>query len=855
MATDEELGDYGFDSISLTKFANELNDYYNLELLPTVFYNYPTIEKLSDFLIENHPEALSEKYKTSISTGQNTMEVSRVNSPDLSLETSKRPRFLRETAVKSTNMSHEVSVELVAIIGMSCRFPGSADPESFWNNLKENKDLITEVPEERWNWKAYYGDPKAEKGKTKAKWGGFITDADKFDPLFFNISPREAELMDPQQRITLQAVWHALEDAGVNPKAISGSNTGVFIGSYFDDYASLIQKHGLMQEAQAGTGLSQSILANRISYLFNLHGPSEPVDTACSSSLIAIHRAVEYIRPGNCDMVIAGGVSLNLVPETLLTLSQAGMLSEDGRCKTFDQDANGYVRGEGVGIIILKSLSKAEADGDRIYGVIRSTSENHGGKANTLTSPNPNAQAELLLKAYRQAKINPEDVSYIEAHGTGTPLGDPVETEGLKMAFERLYKEHGLKPAKVPHISLGSVKANIGHLEAAAGIAGVIKVILAMKHQMIPGNPQLKTPNTYLKLENTSFRLQKDTTTWTSGENGPRIAGVSSFGFGGVNAHVVIEQYTDQLKIRNGQLKIKNDQLEIKNDQLEIKNGQLKIENDQLEIKNDQLEIKNDQLEIKNDGLKIENDPVIIVLSARNQERLKAVVKNLLDYLNDSTSHNSEFIIHNLAYTLQTGREAMEERLAFMAGDIDELIKRLQNYLSGNNEELLSGNTKKGKADFLLEGEAGKGYIEIAIRNREAKSLAQLWVKGVEIDWNLLYGDHKAEKRPQKISLPGYPFARERYWIPEAEGSTQALHGSTYLHPLLHRNESDLREQKFTSVFTGGEVFFEAHKVKNEKMLPGVAYLEMAREAGVRSIGQQITRIGGYYLAESRSSR
>ncbi|WP_136669441.1 beta-ketoacyl synthase N-terminal-like domain-containing protein, partial [Flavobacterium sp. H122] len=284
-------------------------------------------------------------------------------------------------------------------------------------------------------------------------------------------------------------------------------------------------------------------LVNRISYLLDIHGPSEPIDTACSSSLIAIHKAVESIRNGRCDMAIAGGVNALLSPELTLSFSQAGMLSEDGKCKSFDQRANGYVRGEGVGVVILKSLAKAEQDGDHIYGLIRGSAENHGGKANTLTSPNPNAQKDLLIKAYTTADIDPRDVSYIEAHGTGTPLGDPIEVEGLKSAFKELYKERHLSQPEAAYCGIGSVKANIGHLEAAAGMGGVMKVLLSMKYKTLPGNPQLETPNEYLKLTGSPFYLQKETKAWLTENNKPRIAGISSFGFGGANAHIVIEEY------------------------------------------------------------------------------------------------------------------------------------------------------------------------------------------------------------------------------------------------------------------------------------------------------------------------
>ncbi|WP_233603296.1 SDR family NAD(P)-dependent oxidoreductase [Pedobacter sp. KBW06] len=729
---EDELGDYGFDSILITRFCHQLNEYYGLALLPTSFYHYPTAGRFSQFLLEEHLGSLIQKHGGSPITGRSTNLINQPGKGLNSVAMLKSPliRHHQFTWNSKFGRGQEETRQdntAVAVIGMSGRFPGSPDLAAFWENLKANKDLIVEIPEERWDWKAFYGDPKQDKHKTKAKWGGFIDDIDKFDPLFFNISPMEAELMDPQHRIAIETVYHALEDAGINVKDLSGSDTGVFIGSYFNDYSSLVQRHGLSQEAQSITGLSHSILTNRISYLFNLTGPSEPVDTACSSSLIAIHRAVENIRSGSCRIVIAGGGSLDIIPETLLPLSQAGMLSEDGRCKTFDQAANGYVRGEGVGMLVLKSLKQAEADGDRIYAVIRGTSVNHGGKANSLTSPNPAAQKELLMKAYRSANIDPRDVSYIEAHGTGTPLGDPIETEALKLAFKALYKERGLDFPAVPHCSIGSVKTNIGHLEAAAGIAGVVKVLLSLKHKILPGNPQLKTPNAYLQLDGTPFSLQKDTTEWAADNHKARISGVSSFGFGGSNAHLILEEYRSEKQVYD--------------------NG---------------------------------NRPVIILLSARNVARLKDQVKNLADHL---LSHPDEQL-HSIAYTLQTGREAMEERLALTAGDLHELSAKLNAYLEEKPGDFYTGNIKRDSGSFVLDGKAGEAYIHAAISAGEVAALAELWVKGIGIDWLLLYPG----KKPQKISLPTYPFARERYWIPDQQVKSMngAVTGSGFSADILY---------------------------------------------------------------------
>lgn len=779
---DEELGDYGFDSILFTRFNNELNAYYDLDLMPTVFYNYSTIKTFVEHLVEEHLENLLKRHDVNSKKSIGSSGV-KLNTFQNSQEKKSRFTISNSTSVEINKISKGKNMERIAIVGMSGRFPGSPDLNTFWNNIKENKDLIKEIPKSRWDWKSHYGDPHKEENKTKVKWGGFIEDVDKFDPLFFSISPLEAEFMDPQQRIVLEAVYHALEDGGISPTAIRGTNTGIFVGVGSSDYSMLFKGKDVPIQPQAAIGSAHSILVNRISYLLDLHGPSVPIDTACSSSLVAIHQAVEQIRNGHCDMAIAGGVNVLLAPELTISFSKAGMLSEDGRCKTFDERANGYVRSEGVGVVILKPLSKAEADGDHIYGVIRGIAENHGGKANTLTSPNPNAQKELLLKAYRSAGISPNDVSYIEAHGTGTPLGDPVEIEGLKLAFEELYKTGDFSKKDTPHCGIGSVKTNIGHLEAGAGMPSIIKVLLSMKHKTLAGNVHLETPNKYLRLDGSPFYLQEKTKDWSTDNGKHRIAGVSSFGFGGANAHVIIEEYISKEKRPY-----------------------------------------------------ISNAPAIIILSAKNEERLKKQVSNLRKHIET----NPDASLYDIAYTLQVGREAMDERLTVIVNDLKELKSQLEKYAKDQTKGFLKGNAKKNKNDFFLKGNAGKSYIEIAIKEKELESLAQLWIKGISIDWKILYEEGCF---PNKISLPTYPFIRKRCWVYDQIGGNSVSNTVNKLHPLLHINESSLKQQKYTSTYEGTEIFLADHVVNEEKILPGVAYLELARAAGELSTENTITQL------------
>ncbi|WP_281991706.1 beta-ketoacyl synthase N-terminal-like domain-containing protein, partial [Aquimarina aggregata] len=528
-----EFGQFGLDSITLTKLANSINGYFKLAIVPTLFYSYKNIETLSAYLVSEYPDEISAVLNT-----ENKPQKINIPSAAFKLKDTK----VSKRTPKMRKKNHNIKNEDIAIVGISGKYPGSPDLKTFWENLVKNKDLITEIPLERWDWKSMYGDSDTNAETTKAKWGGFIDDVDKFDHSFFKISPKEADLMDPQHRLCLEITWAALEDAGIVPATLSGSNTGVFIGVTGNDYYSLIQDQKIITQAHMATGVSHTMLTNRISYMLDLHGPSEVIDTACSSSLVAVHRAIESIRSGHCEVAISGGVNTILSPKVTLCLSKAGMLTEDGRCKTFDASANGYVRGEGAGIVILKTLKQAALDGDHIYGVIKGSAENHGGKASSLTAPNPDAQRDLILKAYKNADVNPEDVSYIETHGTGTSLGDPIELEGLQMAFKELSKGK----YKYGSIGLGSVKTNIGHAEAAAGIAGITKVILMMQHKKIPGNVHLKEVNPYLKLDNTPFYLLKDSKNWVV--DNKAIAGVSSFGFGGSNAHLIVEEYDNSPK-------------------------------------------------------------------------------------------------------------------------------------------------------------------------------------------------------------------------------------------------------------------------------------------------------------------
>ena len=423
--------------------------------------------------------------------------------------------------------------EPIAVVGMACRFPGADDLESFWDLLESGRDAVTTVPADRWDADLLVDPDPAAAGKMVTAQAGFLNGPiDGFDPLFFGISPREAQEMDPQQRLFLEVAWEALEDAGIPPEKLNGTDTGVFAGAIWHDYADLACGISEALSSHSATGRALNMVANRLSYVLGLRGASLVLDSACSSSLLAVHLACQSIWSGESSAAIAGGVNLLLSPETMVSLSRFGGLSTDGRCKAFDARADGFGRGEGCGVVVLKPLSKALADNDDIWCTIRGSATNNDGLSNGLTAPNPVAQEEVLRAAYRKAGVSPDEVHYVETHGTGTALGDPIEATALGAVLGRG------RPAEQP-LRIGSVKSNMGHLEAAAGIAGFIKTALALKHRRVPRNLHFENPNPHIPFGELRLTVPTAAEPWP--QDSPLYAGVSAFGWGGSNVHVVVE--------------------------------------------------------------------------------------------------------------------------------------------------------------------------------------------------------------------------------------------------------------------------------------------------------------------------
>jgi acyl transferase domain-containing protein len=423
----------------------------------------------------------------------------------------------------------------IAVVGMAGRFPGAEDVDELWADLAAGVSAIREIPESRWSSTRFFDPDPACLTATYCNRGGFLDDVDRFDAPFFNISGKEAEQTDPQQRLFLEEAWRALEDAGYTGEALNGSSCGVFVGAGASEYLTRMNQAAAVKQAQAFWGNEASILAARISYFLNLKGPSIAVNTACSSSLVALHLACQSLLAGETEMALAGGAFITLAPDYLIVASNGNMLSPEGRCKTFDASADGFGPGEGVGVLVLKPLDRALRDGDQIHGVIKATAINQDGRTNGITAPSGLAQTDVELAAYRRAGIDPATIGYVEAHGTGTPLGDPIEIEALTNAF-RAYTD------RTGFCQIGSIKTNIGHTAAAAGVAGVIKVLLSFRHGKIPPSLNFTQPNPLIDFEHSPFTVNTRLRDWTPDGTNPRRAAVSSFGFSGTNAHVVLEE-------------------------------------------------------------------------------------------------------------------------------------------------------------------------------------------------------------------------------------------------------------------------------------------------------------------------
>ena len=453
--------------------------------------------------------------------------------PAVALRAALKALRQQQARIAELEAAQGASSESIAIVGIGCRYPGGAHgPAAFWEKLRAGFDAIGDVPPDRWAVDDYFNADPENAGTMYSRRGAFLNDVDKFDARFFGISPREAATMDPQQRLLLETAWEAFENAGIPPGKLKGTPTGVYVGLTVVDYLKLVYRNDLTRlDAYGATGNVANIAAGRLSYFFGLNGPAMTLDTACSSSMVAVHQACQSLRTGESTTALAAGINLILAPNNSVAVSRARMLSPDGKCKTFDARADGYARGEGCGVLVLKKLSAARSDGDRVIAVIRGSAVAQDGASSGLTVPHGPSQTAVIQGALAAAKVAPADVAYVEAHGTGTALGDPIEAEALAGVF-------GRDAARKRPLVLGSLKTNLGHMESAAGVGGVIKVALALQHGELPAHLNFETENPEVRLHDIPAVIPRNLQAWPEGA--ARIAGVSSFGSSGTIAHVVL---------------------------------------------------------------------------------------------------------------------------------------------------------------------------------------------------------------------------------------------------------------------------------------------------------------------------
>lgn len=774
------MENYGIDSIMAMNLTSELEKTFG-SLPKTLFFEYQTISELSDYFIQAHKEKLTQlliipAQPKSAAPVQDTRAATSGGEEATILVTRKpllkpgRNNALVQHEEQKNKMAAHHD-DTIAIVGLSGRYPLSDNVDAFWQQLAEGKDCITEVPAERWDWRRYYTEDRTEAGHY-SKWGGFIAGADEFDPRFFNIAPRDAAAIDPQERLFLQHAWMAVEDAGYTRASLQiprqqglGGQVGVYVGVMYGEYS------------LSGTLAS---IANRVSYVLNLHGPSMTLDTMCSSSLTAIHLACQDLKLGYTDLAIAGGVNLSIHPNKYLMLSAEQFISGDGHCQSFGEGGDGYIPGEGVGAVVLKRLAQAERDGNPIYGIIRGSALNHGGKTNGYTVPNPQAQAAVITDALLQAGVDPRHVSYIEAHGTGTKLGDPIEIAALTKAYHQHNQDTGF-------CLIGSAKSNIGHCESAAGIAGLTKVLLQMKHKKIVPSLHSARLNPHIDFDKTPFIVNQTLTPWNApvidGKTVNRIAGISSFGAGGSNAHLVVEEY--------------------------VSSAQIIHERDAID------------------------NSLVIPLSARTAEQLTQKAKELLEFI---SRPEPQLNLASLAYTLQIGREAMDERLGLIVVSQEDLVEKLRHFINGDSSgtDSFYGQAKQNKDALLLFATDGDLQSTLVkwFSEKKFSRLLELWAKGVSLDWKNLY----PTTTPKLISLPTYPFAREKYWQDPVVNSyagqqTIAVAETAVLHPLLHRNVSQLDDIQYQSIFSVSDSFHKDFQSTNPIRYSVALLLEMARAA------------------------
>ena len=624
------FADLGLDSLMALELRRQLERDLHRALPTTVAFEYPTVDKLATYLLDE-VLALAEAQNAALST----------------------PTLQRAIGLD----------EPIAVISMACRFPGADTPEAFWQLLQDGADLVQPIPATRWPVADYYDPQRPLPGKMYTQEAAFIDAVDQFDPLFFGIAPREALGMDPQHRLLLELSWEALERAGLAQQTLVDSPTGVFVGIGEGEYGSLNGDPLTALDTYAATGRGHSVAAGRLAYTLGLQGPTLAVDTACSSSLVAIHLACQSLRLGECDLALAGGVNLMLSPASHIALSQMQALAADGRCKTFAAAADGYGRGEGGGMVLLKRLVDAERDGDPILALIKGSAVNHDGPSSGLTVPNRLAQEKLLRQALAAAQVNPDAVAYIEAHGTGTPLGDPIELRALQAVFGG---------ERSQSLLVGSVKTNIGHLEAAAGIAGFIKTVLALQHKQIPSHLHFDEPSPHIAWDELALTVPTTLQPWPAASY---VAGVSAFGLSGTNAHVIVAAAAVDKETRDKETRDKETR------------------------------------DRGHDPAGADRTLYLLTLSAKSEGALLALAQRYAAHL----QAQPDLDLGDLCYSAAVGRNGFDQRLGVVTSDLVDLQAKLTMLAQGASAAgVLRGvaTTQPPRIAFLFTGQ-GSQYVNM----------------------------------------------------------------------------------------------------------------------------------------------
>ncbi|MWV45524.1 SDR family NAD(P)-dependent oxidoreductase [Paenibacillus sp. HJL G12] len=696
---DEHLLEYGFDSINLFEFADRITSLYGVNITPSSLLGYSTIGKIIEYLVQDHEATVKWYYRGEM---EQKLVSNAATNPEIGQENTPQDRGNKGTDIDPIRT--EKIIEPIAIIGMSGRFPQADSVEMLWHNLKHRKESITEVPRDRWDWRDYDGEAPGAVGTSHAKWGGFLTDIDRFDPLFFKISPKEARIMDPCQRLFLEESWHALEDAGYMGERIKGKSCGVYVGIEEGDYGFMVKQQGLFYSNQ------NAVLSARIAYLLDLKGPNLSVTASCSSGLVALHQACQALRQDDCEMALAGGINLFVSPSAHIGMSMLDLVSPTGKSYVFDERADGMVPSEAVAVVVLKPLSKAIRDKDHIYGCIKGSGVNHNGKGHGMMAPNPVRQAELMRDTLDKYRIDPSGIQYMISHSVGTKLGDAAEMDGLRKVF-------GSSASDKPRGYIGSIKPLIGHTFAASGIVSLMTMLMAMREQTMLGLHNFETGNADIDFSKAPFQASESDRPWIRQDHRPRLGAISTSANSGTNAFTVIEEYVDPSAEQN---------------------------------------------------LPDVSDPSrIFVFSATDVERLHAVAKGMRDYI----ASNGKISLIDLAYTLQVGREALASRLAIVAKRKAELIQGLDDFLQSKPDvqpvdsavPMFIGNAEGGLHGNALSLMNDEESMAQQFRNsRDLDIIAMYWAKGGKVAWSLLFQEAKG----RVISLPNYPFKRERYWIP-----------------------------------------------------------------------------------------